>query len=373
VAQLATALMLITGAGVVARTFWRVTSLDVGFRADHLLVAQLNLPRARYDSATAPPFFEELLTRVRRESGVAQAAMAAVPPVGGLEMSMSSTDSTGKTTPRVDVVSVGAGYLETIGARLVQGRLIEPTDRAGTPKVAVITETAARLLFPDGNAVGRALPFHGLIVVGIVKDIRQRELEAAPGPGMYLAATQNGARNRMALMMRTSGRPEALEAAVRRAVRAMDPALPAPTLMTMEQKLAEAVAPRRFTFLLLGLFALLAGSLAVVGLYGVLAYLVADRTREIGIRIALGADVSRVRRIVIAQGMGLTAIGVALGLAGSILAAGTLKTMVYEVSVYDRTAFVAAAILLMVVAYIACYVPARRASRVDPIMALRAE
>lgn len=373
VTQLATALVLMTGAGILARTFWRVTALDLGFRADHLLFVQLVMPHSRYTDANVGSFYDDVMARLRVEPGVVQVALTNVPPVSGVTLSVSSTDSSGKSTPVVDVVNVGPGYLEAIGAHVVEGRTIAASDRLGAPKAAVITETTARLLFPDGRALGRTLPFNKLNVVGIIKDIRQRELEAAPSPSMYVAAAQSGLQNRMALTIRTTDNPDALMAGVRRVLRQIDPALPAPTLVTMDQKLANAVAPRRFTFLLLGVFALLAGALAVVGLYGVLAYLVAERTREIGIRLALGADATRVRRLVIGQGMALTAIGVAIGVVAAGLAVRTLRTMVYQGSVYDSRAFGAGVVLLAVVAYVACYLPARRASRVDPMLALRAD
>lgn len=366
--------MLITGAGIVARTFWRVTSLDLGFRAENLLITRVTLPRARYAAPAATAFQAELLERLRREPGIERVAMTDAPPVGNIAMSMSATDSSGKPTPRIDAVHVGPGYLETIGAQLVAGRFINDSDRPGSAPAAVITETTARRLFPDGTALGRELPVRKLKVVGIIKDIRQRELEGPPALTVYMAGAQDdGFWRWTTLVARTTRDPMSLEAAVRQTVRAMDPLLPRPVVTSMERHLAETVAPRRFSFVLLGLFAALAGILAVVGLYGVLAYLVADRTREIGIRIALGADVARVRRMVIAQGMTLVLIGTAIGVGASFFAASSLESMVYEVSVYDPRAFIAGAVLLAVVAYVACYLPARRASRVDPILALRAD
>lgn len=375
VGQLATALMLITGAGIVARTFWRVTSLDVGFRPENLLIVRATLPMARYPAPAAEAFNGELMERLRREPGIERVALTDAPPIGNIAMSMSETDSTGKTTPMIDVVHAGLGYLETIGAQLTAGRFIDASDRAGSQPVAVLTETAARRLFPGGSAVGRRLPIHNLLVVGVIKDIRQRGLEEPPGVTAYLARAQDehAGLGATAFVARTSGDPMSLQAAVRRAVRSIDPRLPPPSITSMERRLSNTVAPRRFTFVLLGSFAALAGLLAVVGLYGVLAYLVADRTREIGIRIALGADVARVRRMVIAQGMSLVLLGTAIGVAGSLAAAGTLETMVYEVSVHDPRAFAAGAVLLAAVGYLACFIPARRASRVDPILALRAD
>ena len=192
-------------------------------------------------------------------------------------------------------------------------------------------------------------------------------------PVIYMPIAQSEMWSGMVVTLRTTGDPEALEDRIRRAVSAIDGALAPPAFETMEARAASAVAPRRFTFLLLGTFAVLAAALAIVGLYGVLSFLVAERTREIGIRVALGADAARVRRLVIAQGMALTVVGVMIGVGGSALGARTLQSVVFQTSVYDTRAFVGSAAMLIAIAFLACYVPARRASRVDPILALRAE
>jgi predicted permease len=372
VAQLATALVLLTGAGLVTRTFWRVTSIDPGFRVDHMLVAQVNLPRSRYTATSAAPFFAELIARVRRAPGVEAAGYSDAAPLSGVTMTFSWSDNDGKKSPPLDALSVEPGYFETIGARLVEGRFITEADKPGAPKAVVINETAARTFFPGRSALGQRMSSSELTVVGVVKDFRQRALEAVPTSVGYLARAQDGGGVRTQLVVRTAA-PEALETFIRQTIRSLDPALVPPTITTMEQTLSESVAPRRFLFTLLALFAGLAATLAVVGLYGVLAYLVAERTREIGIRVALGADARRVRRLIIGQGMTLTAVGVVLGLAASIAAVRTLRTMMYDMSVYDTRTFVAGAVLLGGVAFLASWVPARRAGRVDPMTALRAE
>ena len=373
VGQLATALMLLTGAGIVARTFWRVTSLDLGFSTERILTAEVSLPRARYKPGAIEPFFNELLALVRREPGVEIAALTGALPLGGIMGSVRTTDSAGHQSPLLDKVAIGPAYLETIGAHIMSGRSIAESDGNAAPKVAVINETAARALFPDGSAVGRTLPYQRRTVVGIVKDIRQRQLEHPMTPVIYMPIAQSEMWSGMVVTLRTTGDPEALEDRIRRAVSAIDGALAPPAFETMEARAASAVAPRRFTFLLLGTFAVLAAALAIVGLYGVLSFVVAERTREIGIRVALGADAARVRRLVIAQGMALTVVGVMIGVGGSALGARTLRSVVFQTSVYDTRAFVGSAAMLIAIAFLACYVPARRASRVDPILALRAE
>lgn len=374
VGQLATALVLLTAAGLVARTFWRVASIDPGFRPERLVAATVRLPEPRYSDRTAGPYFEELLERVRHLPGVESAALADTPPLAGVRMSVTTKDSAGRETPRMDVVAVGPDYFRTIGATIVAGRPINPTDAEASPRVVVVNATLARQLFPGTTAVGKTMAFRGgATIVGVASDVLQRELEHAEPRVVYMPVTQDGMSTYMRVMVRASGPPGSVEAAVTQIARSIDPALPPPAFTTMDQALAEAVAPRKFTFVLLGIFAALAASLAVIGLYGVLAHLVAARTREIGIRVALGADSRRVTRLVLGQGMALAIMGVGVGVAASLATVRTVRTLVYDMSVYDPWTFAAGATLLVVVSAVASYVPARRASRVDPMVALRAE
>jgi putative ABC transport system permease protein len=287
-------------------------------------------------------------------------------------MTVAKSDSSGRQLARLDLVQGDGGFFETIGARRVAGRFIGDDDVRENAKVAVINESAARSLFHDSSAIGCKLWYQDRVVIGVVREIRQRQLERATVPTVYVPLALADAGRHPDLAIRTSGKPEAIEDRIRRDVAAIDPTL-VPIFETMEARVASEVAPRRFTFMLFGMFALLAAALAIVGLYGLLSFLVADRTREIGIRVALGADAARVRRFVIGQGVGLTVVGVAIGVGGSILGARALRSVVFESSVYDPRAFIASAVLLLVVAFVACYIPARRASRVDPIVALRTE
>jgi len=206
-----------------------------------------------------------------------------------------------------------------------------------------------------------------------VNNIVQRELEAAPSVAVYLPIRQEGLGTYVNLMVRTEGRPSAVQPSIVRLVQALDPSLAPPPIALMADVVDVQVAPRRFTFVLLAIFAALALLLAVIGLYGVLANLVADRAREIGIRVALGANPGRVTRLVLAQGAVLATIGIGLGIAGSVIAARSVRSLVYDMSVYDPWTFVAGASLLALVSLLAAYIPARRASRVDPVIALRAE
>jgi putative ABC transport system permease protein len=223
--------------------------------------------------------------------------------------------------------------------------------------------------------VGRTMSFQGnnARVVGVVRNILQRDLETTPSAVAYVPLAQAGDGTYSTLVVRTAGPPSAVELSLLRAVQSLDASLAPPPVRVMADVVAQAIAPRRFTFVLLGSFAALAGVLAVLGLYGVLANLVADRTREIGIRVALGADPRSVAGLVLGQGAALATVGVLLGLVGSAIAVRAVRSLMYATSVYDPWTFAAGAALLVAVSLVASYVPARRASRVDPVIALRAE
>jgi predicted permease len=373
VGQLSTALVLLTAAGLVARTFARVASIDPGFRADGLVAATFRLPEPRYSDESVEPFFSAVLSRVRRVPGVDAAALVDVPPLAGVRMSVFKTDS-GREGPRIDIVAVGDDYFRTVGARIVEGRPIDASDRAGAPGVAVVNAALARQFFPGKSAIGQPLPVRERVkVVGVATDVLQRDLEITAKPLAYVPMAQEGATTHFRVMARTSVSVEAFELALRQIVRSVDPVLPPPELRRMDEALAEQMAPRKFTFLLLALFASLAALLAVVGLYGVLAHVVADRTREIGIRAALGADRARVVRMIVKQGAALVAAGMACGLIAAGAMTRLVESLLYGVSPNDPSTFVGVTLGLVVVAMLATVVPAWRAAQVDPIIALRSE
>lgn len=374
VAQLATALVLLTAAGLVARTFQRVLAIDEGFRPDGVVAATFRLPRPRYSDNTAATFFEPLLAQVRRTPGVEAAALVDTPPLGGVRMSFSTKDSAGRALPRIDVVSVGSDYFRTIGAQLIEGRAIDETDRAGAASTVVVNESLARQLFPGSSAIGKTIPFRGgATIVGVVRNVLQRDIESPSQPVAYAPITHQGGSTYMRLVARTSAPATVLESAIASAARSIDPTLPPPSFTRMEDALATAVAPRKFTFVLLATFALIAATLAVVGLYGVLAHLVADRTREIGIRAALGANRWRVVRLIVRQGAVLVLAGTILGLVGASAMTRTITSLLYGVSPRDPLTFTVVPALLAAVALLATLIPASRAARVDPVIALRAE
>jgi len=349
----------------------------------------VDLGTTRYSLATDAPFFDDLMPRVGREPGVqAMSYTRGAPHTGRFLVEVSSTegsrrpDALARRSLRWTEVYVDTAYLRTIGAQLVAGRFIGPEDRKGSQRVAVVTEEFVKLNLTGATPIG--LQFGGRIdgvtIIGVIRDISHPTQDGRIFPLVFLPLTQPTSQYWFpgdpvwrTLIVRTTGEPAQLEAAVRAIVQSMDATLLPPEFTPMETSLAEVVAPRKFTLVLLGAFAGLALSLAVIGLYSVLAYLVAERTREFGVRLALGADAGRVTRMVLGQGLWLTLIGIAIGTSYSFAAVRVLRAWMYEMSVYDAPTFVAVAVLLGVVALLASWLPARRASRVDPVLALRTE
>lgn len=375
VGELAIALVFLTGAGLVAKTFWRATSVDPGFQPKHVVLASFNVGD-RYTPATAKAFFDELIARIRPEPGVQSVAYALGAPMTGAGMGVRYRPKPGEPQKGVRLAGVEPAYFEAIGAELVAGRFFGPEDRAGAPDVAVVTEGFVRRN-PDAASVGLRVPRveegKSATIVGIVKDIMQEQTDGERDPLVFRPLAQMKQRPFQSMVVRATVEPALLHARIREAVKALDPLLPPPRFTTMEHAMAQQVAPRRFTLVLLAAFATLAGGLAVIGLYSVLAYLVAERTREIGIRVAIGADAGRVRRMILGQGLRLTLAGLLLGGVVSMAAVRVLRAWMYEMSVYDAPTFIVVAVLLCVVALLASWLPARRASRVDPVLALRAE
>jgi predicted permease len=283
------------------------------------------------------------------------------------------------THPTAMLRGVAGGYFRAIGIRLVEGRAIGPHDDGTAPRVVVMSEGLARRLFGPGGAVGRrvrfdAFPDTAWTVVGVAADVRAAGLDTPAPPILYRSHLQ-APENRMTVVLRATGDPSALVAAARRAARELDPLLPVYQTATMAEQVAStpAVYVRRYLLLLLGGFALVATLLAAVGVYGVIAYTAARRTREMGIRTALGATPRSIVALVMRQGAALAAIGIAAGLAASVVLARVLGTLLYDVPATDRLTYGATAALLAGVTLLASLVPARRAARVDPATALRAE
>jgi len=385
VAELAIALVFLTGAGLVAKTFWQVTRVDPGFRAEQVLLANFELGD-RYTDAAAMAFYDALMARVRGQPGVRSAAWVQGAPMtqSGISVGFEISVETGKPTRRGERWAfVEPDYFGTIGAELVAGRLLAAEDRKGAPRVAVVSEGYSARNLDGAPALGRTLRseecsprcrLYLLTIVGVVKEMVQEATDKDPYPIVFVPMAQKaGELKPAALLVRTSVEPAQFHARIRDEVRALDPQQAEPRFSSMEQAMNERVAPRKFILVLLVAFAALAGGLAIIGLYSVLSYLVAERTREIGIRIAVGANAGRVTWMVLGQGLRYTLTGIALGSVLSVAVVRVLRAWMYEMSVYDAPTFAAVAALLVVVALVASWLPARRASRVDPVQALRAE
>jgi putative ABC transport system permease protein len=384
VAEVAVSLVLLVAAGLLARSFVGVMSVEPGFDARGVVTAKLELSRSRYeDNVRVAELYRQLCERVAALPGVRSAGTVNYLPLAG-DGATSWLHVEGRPTPadqeppEVGYRVAGDDYFEALSVPVARGRDFSREDVAEGAPVALVNEELAREFF-DGDAVGRRIKLGPrpdeapwTTVVGVVGSVRHYGLDARPRPEVYLPHAQDSWRH-MAVVARTDGDTAALAGAIEEQVRALDPAEPVFAVRTMDEVIAASVAGRRFGMALLAAFAGLALVLAAVGLYSVVAYSAAQRTHEIGVRMALGARAVDVVAMVLRQGMALALAGVAAGLAAALAASRLLEGMVFGVSATDPTTFVAIAALLAAVALVASYVPARRAARVDPMTALRDE
>ncbi|HKQ98155.1 MAG TPA: FtsX-like permease family protein, partial [Candidatus Polarisedimenticolia bacterium] len=364
---------------------------DPGFDPGRLLAARLSLPKSRYaDRASVTRFHDALARNLEAIPGVERAGAVSALPLSGTVAAIPFAIA-GRATPPGEamVAAYGVadpGYFETMRIPLVAGRGFDPHDTAESAPVVLISQSLARSHWRDGDAVGAHLLLDDndvgprrVEVVGVVGDVRQESLDGEPARHIYLTLPQmpeDGVGwlvGNQYWMVRATGDPAALQAQVRGAIQAVDPDAPTSDLRTMDQYLAASVAPRRFNLWLLTLFAGMALALAASGLYGVIAYGVAQRQREIGIRMALGAGRRDVLALVVGQGLRLALAGVAAGVATAALLTRFIASLLYEVPATDALTFLSIAALLIGVALLACYLPARRATRVDPLVALHTE
>jgi putative ABC transport system permease protein len=389
VAEVALAVVLLLGAGLLIRSLAALNRVDPGFRPEEVLTLRLSLPSADYpENERVVGFYRELLDRLAARPGVVAAGAVTNLPLastlGDLGFDIAGrTVPEGEARPRADWQAVTPGYFEAVGMRLVRGRGIEPRDDEQAPGVVVISESVASRYWPGADALGERIQLPGepgwVTVVGIAGDVRHAALDQPPRPELYVPHAQfrswNGgtAVRSMAVAIRTAGDPLALAPAVRAEIRAMDANLPVAELRGLAQIRAESVAQPRFVALLLGAFAAVAVALAALGVYGTLAYLVAQRTGEIGVRMALGACAAGILRLVVAQGVGLALLGVLLGLSAGFALTRLLEQQLYGVRATDAVTFVAVPVVLLLVAFAASYLPARRATRIDPLVAIRTE
>jgi putative ABC transport system permease protein len=381
ISEVALALVLLAGAGLMIRSMTSLLAMHPGFRTDHLLTAHVNLTAARYkDEKQVKAFCDQLLDRVARVPGVKSVAIGeGFPMLDRLQATRFRVE--GETEPRrgaaslADITRVGDGYFETLRAPILRGRSFTRQDaEQAKPSVGVVNEALARRISQQGQAVGKVLLLGSgdtrVTVIGIKADTHQMGLDTEVRPELFLPARSM---DTIALVVQSAGDPLHLSSAIQSQVWAIDPNQPVADLKSMEQRMGEGLEQRRFNMLLFGIFAGLALLLASVGIYGVLAYAVSQRRQEIGIRIALGATPGNVAGLVLRQGLLLAASGVAIGAAAAFGLTRWMASLIFGVSTTDPLTFSSVSALLIAIALLASYVPARRAVRVDPMQSLRVE
>ena len=385
IAEIALSLVLLIGAGLLIRSFLQVQQVEPGFVARNVLSLRLSVAGTAFaEESRRWNFYQQMWERVRSLPGVESVGGGSILPLTGSISWGSITPegynpASGQSQIQADGRVASVGYFETMKIPLISGRFFSDQDTKDSPEVVVIDEKMARQYWPDTDAVGKRLKWGGvdsdnpwMTIVGVVGNVKQYALDTDSRVAFYMPHSQALA-GTMYLVARTTGDPLSLAAAVTKAARDMDPNVPVYDIKSMEQLLSESLARRRFAMLALGLFAAVAMLLAVIGIYGVMSYAVAQRTREIGIRMAMGAQTSDVLKLIVRQGMSLAGIGVGIGLAGAVAVTRVMASLLFGVSATDPATFAAIALLLGGVALLACYVPARRATKVDPMIALRYE
>ncbi|HEX8186333.1 MAG TPA: ABC transporter permease, partial [Blastocatellia bacterium] len=389
VSEFALALMLLIVAALLMRSFWRLQNVDPGFTAENVLTARLWLPQPNlpetgpyFKHSSRVTFYKQVLDRVSALPGVLSAGSTTRLPFDGSRNSNSfiiegqSLESTDFNLAQTAVASTG--YFDAIGIPLVKGRLFTEQEDENAPGVIVVNQLFAQKYFPDEEPLGKRIRFGRqpqspwFTIVGVVRDVKNEGLDVETRPQIYRSILQ-ASNLSLTLVIRTAANPSSLAEAVRNEVRSVDPDMPVFGIRTMQEVMASAVVQRRFAMVLLGMFAFIALVLSSVGIYGVIAYSVGQRTHEIGVRMALGASSRDVLQLIMMQGLKLTLLGVAVGLAGAVAVTRFLAFLLFGISATDPATFAGITLLLSAVALAACYVPARRAMKVDPVVALRSE
>ena len=383
VAEVALALALLLGAGLLMRSFGRLLRVDPGFKPDHALAMDIALPSAKYGQGNQQAaFFQQALRRIESLPGVISAGAALNLPLSGSNATTGVTADDRPTPfppdiPQIDYRIISSNYFRALGIPLRTGRDFIERDAPGNSAVAIINESLARRFWPNEDAVGKRLTIHekppvSCEVVGVVGDVKHYRLDAEAKAEIYVPYLQRP-NDFMHIVARTAADPLQFVPAIRRELAEVDKDQPVHNIKTMEQLFAESISQPNFNMLLLSVFAAVAMVLAAIGIYGVISYSVTQRAHEIGVRMALGARGADVLKLVMRQGLTLAITGVAVGLAGSFALTSLMKTLLFEVSATDPVTFVIVPSLLAAVALLACWIPARRATKVDPIRALRNE
>ncbi len=386
VLQMASSVVLALGAGLLIRSLVELNRIDLGFNPSHVLSAQLQLSATDYPQ---PPdvvrFYRQLLERVATLPGVTAAGAVRILPlarqIGDWSIVIEGRPRVAGENPNGDFQAATPGYFETMGIPLVRGRYLSAADREDAPLAVVINETMANRYWPGEDAIGKRFimgtdPKPWLTIVGIVRTVRHNAIVEPARAEMYVPHAQiaqqiGGTPRAMGLVLKTTGDPLALAGAIRDTVRQLDKNLPVSDIRSMDEVTATALSQPRFTTLLLGLFAALALALAAIGIYGTVSLLVAERTQEMGIRLALGAGRGTILRLILGQGMLLASAGLLLGVTGALFLTRLLASLVYGVGTLDPITFAAVPALLALVAAAACLAPAQRAASVDPVLTLK--
>ncbi len=382
-AEVALAVVLLIGGGLLINSFTNLADVDPGYDPENVLTFDVSLPQARYpDTPQRRAFYDQLLERTEMMAGVASAGTVNILPLTQNNMRiafMIPGEGDSQQRAAADVRVVSSGYFDAMGIPIVEGRAFTDQDREGQQAVLLVNQTFADRYSPDESPVNREFrtgPAGSQLVVGVVGDVRHQGLDSDVEPEVYfsfLQAAQMFGNLPLTFTVRTAGDPMALVPEIRRNVLDLDSSLTVDNIRSMEDRLYGSIAEPRFYAVLLGVFAAIALILASVGIYGVLAYSVSQRTREIGIRMALGAEKANVLRLILGQGLVLTMIGIVAGLVGAFAVTRYLESMLFGLTALDPTTFVAVTVTLTLTAAAACYLPARRATKVDPIVALRYE
>jgi putative ABC transport system permease protein len=384
VVETALAIVLLIGAGLTARTLRELTRLDAGFRADHLLTLRVMLAGEQWTEARRRTFCNDLTARIRAIPGVTKAALSYSLPIDGSQwnsvfVAADKPAPVRAETPSAAFSPVGAGYFDTLGMRIARGRVFDDRDAETAPLVVVINESLAKRVWPGEDPVGKRLrqgwsdtKSDWLEVVGVVGDVKFEGLTAETPMQVYLPLPQQPIRS-VAILVRTAAPPGTITPALESIVASLDKNLPLYSVRTMDQVLESSVARQRMSMVVFSVFAVVALVLASIGLYGVVAHGVTERTHEIGVRMALGADRRHVIALVVRQGLSMALLGTAVGVAAALALSRTIQSLLFGVAPTDPTTFAAVIAMLLGVAAIACYVPAWRATHVDPTQALRTE
>ena len=386
IGEVGIAIILLVGAGLLIKSFYKLQRVDLGFNPANVVTMRLSLPDTRYaEPQKVHGFFRELVGRTENLPGVKSVALVNSLPLKGTGMELNvSVEGEPENSANIELVMSSPKYPNALGLELRKGRFFHERDRDNTPYVAVVNEAFTRIFLPSEDALGKRVkmggpnaPFPWRSIVGVLKDVRQQGPDAAAKPELFIPHTQpafgNSMLQSMSLVLRTDGNPEGSIAAVRTIVRELDPELPIYDVSTMQQLLGKSVATRRFNMFLVAMFSTLALALAAIGIYGVMSYTVTTRTREIGIRIALGARAVNVLSLVIKDGMKLALAGLAIGIGGALALTRLMRSLLFDVTPTDPATFAGVAILLLLVALLACFLPAWRASGFNPMDALRHE